>query len=173
MIATMKLRAGAPMPVFSVPRVGGGEVTVGTAAAWQMVVVYRGRHCPICRKYLKVLDGLVEDFRAIDTEVVAISADTPDKAQSEAAEEDWHFSVGHSLALQQMRALGLYISEPRSPQETDRPFAEPGLFIVNPAHCAQVIDISNAPFARPDLLGVLNGLKFIREKDYPVRGTVE
>ena len=35
----------------------------------------------------------------------------------------------------------------------------------------QIIDISNAPFARPDLDGLLNGLKFIQEKDYPIRGT--
>ena len=31
-----------------------------------------------------------------------------------------------------MQALGLYVSTPRSPQETDRPFAEPGLFLINP-----------------------------------------
>jgi len=71
-----------------------------------------------------------------------------------------------------MRALGLYISEPRSPRETDRPFPEPALFVVNPQGNIQIIDISNAPFARPDLNGVLKGLKFIQEKQYPIRGTL-
>jgi len=71
-----------------------------------------------------------------------------------------------------MRALGLYISAPRSPQETDRPFPEPALFVVNPQGNIQIIDISNAPFARPDLNGVLKGLKFIQEKQYPIRGTL-
>ena len=69
-----------------------------------------------------------------------------------------------------MRALGLYISEPRSPRETDRPFPEPALFVVNPQGNIQIIDISNAPFARPDLNAVLKGLKFIQEKQYPIRG---
>ncbi len=75
--------------------------------------------------------------------------------------------------MEQMRALGLYISEPRSPQETDRPFAEPGLFVINPEGKLQIIDISNAPFARPDLATVLMGIKLIQEKSYPIRGTLD
>ncbi len=71
-----------------------------------------------------------------------------------------------------MRRLGLYVSEPRSPQETDRPFPEPGLFVINPDHQLQIIDVSNAPFARPDLASLLDGLKFIQDKDYPIRGTL-
>jgi hypothetical protein len=75
--------------------------------------------------------------------------------------------------MKQMRgALGLYISEPRSPQETDRPFAEPGLFVINPKGRVQIADISHAPFARPDLSGILNGIKVIQERNYPIRGTL-
>jgi hypothetical protein len=71
-----------------------------------------------------------------------------------------------------MRDLGLYLSEPRSPPETDRPFAEPGLFAINPDGRLQIIDISNAPFARPDLTAILNGLKVVQERQSPVRGTL-
>ena len=71
-----------------------------------------------------------------------------------------------------MRQLGLYISEPRSPQETDRPFAEPGLFVINPEGKVQIVEISNAPFARADLAGILHGIKVIQERNYPVRGTM-
>jgi hypothetical protein len=36
-----------------------------------------------------------------------------------------------------------------------------------------MFDISNAPFARPDLNGILKkGVKFIQEKRYPIRGTL-
>jgi peroxiredoxin len=136
-----------------------------------MAVVYRGKHCPLCRKYLKTLDGLLDEFKATDTAVVAISGDPKEKAESEAAEEGWRFPVGYGLTTAQMRALGLYISEPRSPQETDRQFPEPGLFVVNPDGKVQIIDISNAPFARPDLSAILTGVKFVREKGYPIRGT--
>jgi hypothetical protein len=79
--------------------------------------------------------------------------------------------VGYDLSIDDMRTLGLYVSNPRSPQETDRPFAEPGLFVINPQGDAQIIDISNAPFARPELKSLLNGLRFVISKQYPIRGS--
>lgn len=171
MADSLKLKAGAEVPVLTLPKAGGGEVKIGGRSGWQLVVVYRGKHCPLCKKYLQTLNGLLDEFKAADTAVVAISGDPREKAESESAEEHWRFPVGYGLTTAQMRALGLYISEPRSPQETDRPFPEPGLFVINPDGKAQIIDVSNAPFARPDLSAVLNGVKFVREKNYPIRGT--
>src|SRR5262245_35924882 len=114
-MANGKLKAGSEMPKFSVPKVGGGELTLGSGQGWQMLVVYRGKHCPICRTYLKTLDGLLDQFKGISTAVMAVSADPKDKAETEVREEGWRFSVGYDLSQPQMRALGLYISEPRSP----------------------------------------------------------
>jgi peroxiredoxin len=171
-MASEKLQAGSAMPKVSIPRVGGGELDLGSGDGWRMLVVYRGKHCPICRTYLKTLDGLLDQFKAINTAVVAVSGDPKEKAETEAQEEGWRFPVGYDLSQAQMRALGLYISAPRSPQETDRPFPEPGLFVVNPQGKIHIIDISNAPFVRPDLNGVLKGLTFIQEKQYPIRGTL-
>ena len=73
-----------------------------------------------------------------------------------------------------MKSLGLYISNPRSEAETDRPFSEPGLFVINASNQVQLIDISNAPFVRPELNAIINGLAFIRNPDnqYPIRGTL-
>lgn len=172
MAVTNKLKAGAPFPNFSLPRAGGGEVTTG-GPGWKVIVVYRGKHCPLCRKYLKTLNDLSGQFSESGIEVEAISGDPREKAESQVAEEGWRFPVGYGLNLVQMQAMGLYVSEPRSAQETDRPFPEPALFVVNPEGRAQIIDVSNAPFSRPDLAGVLAGVKFIREKNYPIRGTVE
>lgn len=171
-MAAQKLTAGADMPNLSVPRVGGGNIEIGAGPGWKMVVVYRGKHCPICRTYLKTLNDLLDQFKDASTQVVAISGDPKEKAETEARDEGWQFPVGYNLTVDQMRTLGLYISEPRSPQETDRPFPEPGLFVANPQGKLQIIDISNAPFARPDLAAVLRGLKFIQEKAYPIRGTM-
>lgn len=171
-MTSQKRPAGSDMPAISLPKVGGGQVQIGGRPGWQLVVVYRGKHCPICRTYLKTLNELLEQFKTAGTEVVAISSDPKEKAESETHEEGWLFPVGYDLSPDQMRSLGLYISEPRSPQETDRPFPEPGLFIVNPEGKIQVVDISNAPFARPELGGVLKGLQFIQNKQYPIRGTL-
>jgi peroxiredoxin len=171
MSTAAKLQAGVRLPPLSVPKAGGGEIKIGSNDSWQMVVVYRGKHCPQCRRYLKGLDGLLDTLRAAEVDVVAISADPKEKAETEAQEEGWRFAVGYDLSREQMRSLGLYISEPRSPQETDRPFAEPGLFVLNPDGRLQIVDISNAPWSRPDLANVLNGIQRVKESNYPIRGT--
>ncbi len=113
----------------------------------------------------------MDEFRSLGTDIVALSGDPREKAEAEVSEEGWSFAVGYGLTPDQMRALGLYISEPRSAQETDRPFPEPGLFVLNPEGRLQIIDISNAPFARPDLQEILSGLKVVQDKNYPIRGT--
>lgn len=168
------LTAGTTFPKQDVSKLGGGTLTLGAPQGghdWQLVVVYRGLHCPICKTYLSTLQDLRDDFHAIGVDVVAVSGDPEAKAQSMADEKELSLPIGYDLSLEQMAALGLYISDPRSAQETDRPFAEPGVFVINAEGNIQIVDISNAPFARPDLNGLLKGITFVRDKDYPVRGT--
>ena len=172
MSESYKARAGSVLSPIMLPTVGGGAVTVGGQSGWQMLVVYRGRHCPLCKKYLKVLDELQDQYQVAGVSIVAASADSLEKAEADAKEHGWRFPIAYGMTMDQMLRLGLYVSEPRSAQETDHPFPEPGVFVVNPAGRLQIIDISNAPFARPDLGSLLNGLKFVIEKNYPVRGTL-
>ena len=167
-----KLAAGAAFPAITVPRLGGGEIAPAAMEGWRLLVVYRGKHCPLCKPYLGTLDKLIEEFAAANVAVVAISADPEEKAQADHAEFGWRFPLGYGLTVAQMQSLGLYVSNPRSPQETDRPFSEPGLFLINPAGQVQLVDISNAPFARPDLAGIARGAKRIQEMNYPIRGTL-
>lgn len=169
---SFKPAAGAPMPVVTVEKVGGGRLATGSTTGWQVVFVYRGTRCPLCRKYLGELNTCLEAFTALGAEVVAISADTREEAEAQVQHEGWRFAVGYGLTVEQMRQLGVYISEPRSSQETDRPFAEPGLFAVNPEGRMQVIDLSNAPAARPALPILLLGLGFIMRNGLPIRGTL-
>ena len=175
-MTTNKLTAGQIFPDITIAKLTGGEIHLSTPPEsydWRMVIVYRGKHCPICTNYLATLNKLLPEFQAIGVEVVAVSADTAEKAQSQMEEITPDFEVGYGLTTEQMQQLGLYISNPRSTAETNRPFAEPGLFVINDKDELQVIDISNAPFARPELSSMLMGLKFIRnpENNYPIRGT--
>ena len=166
-----KMAAGEQFPALSWPTVGGKTLSPAAEPGWRMLIVYRGKHCPLCKKQLDALEQLRDEFSAAGVAVSALSADTREKAESQVAETGWQFPVGYGLTPQQARQLGLYVSNPRSATETDRPFAEPGVFVLNPQGQAQIIDISNAPFARPDLKSLLKGLQFIMEKDYPIRGT--
>jgi len=172
MMSTSKIAAGAQFPSLPVPLVGGGTADLAATGGWRLLIVYRGKHCPLCKKYFKGLSGMLDDLKAADVTVLAVSADPREKAEADVTAEGWQFPVGYDLSLDQMRQLGLYISEPRSPQETDRPFPEPGLFVINPSGKIQIVNISNAPFARPDLGSILAGIKLIRERDYPIRGTL-
>lgn len=169
-----RLEAGQAFPNVEVHELGGDVMTLGAPRGghdWQLVVVYRGLHCPLCKKYLAQLDGMAGDFHALGVDVVTVSGDPKEKAQGIVDEKELSLPVGWGLTLEQMSTLGLYISDPRSPEETDRPFAEPGTFVINAEGNIQILDISNAPFARPDLTALLNGVKFVRANDYPVRGT--
>ncbi|MEM6491969.1 MAG: redoxin domain-containing protein [Pseudomonadota bacterium] len=172
---SMKLNAGDALPKIEVPILNGGALTLGATEAadrWALVIVYRGKHCPLCTRYLGDLNGMLADFDAVGVDVVAVSADPAEKAAAHTQDIGVDFPIGYDLSLDQMKALGLYVSDPRSPEETDRPFAEPGLFVVNANGALQIVDVSNAPFARPDLKTVLMGLKFVRDpaNAYPIRG---
>jgi len=140
---------------------------------WQMVVVYRGVHCPKCASYLNELNELYAEYKEANIDVVAVSADSVAQLNTFLQDkvDSLDFAVYAELSETQMNDLGLYISEPRSPEETDHNFAEPGIFVINPDNKVQILDKSNAPFSRPDLKGLLNGIKFIQSKDYPIRGT--
>lgn len=172
-----KLNAGQNFPALSIKKIGGGQLDLLTpkeGCDWLMVVVYRGKHCPICTQYLSILNELLPQFNQLGVDVVAMSADPEEKALIQITEVKPNYDVGYGLTIEQMQLLGLYISNPRSEAETDRSFAEPGLFVINASNQLQIIDISNAPFSRPDLTSIMKGLTFIRnpENNYPIRGTL-
>ncbi len=166
-----KITAGGTMPSITVPKLGGGELNLGGTGDWRMVIVYRGKHCPICMRYLDGLDALKDDIADLGLDVVAVSGDTQAEAQAAVDQTGVKVPVGYGLTVAQMKQLGLYVSTPR-PNETDHEFPEPGMFVVNAEGQVQIVDISNAPFARPDVASVLRGIRFIKEKGYPIRGTV-
>jgi peroxiredoxin len=173
-----KLAAGTTFPRIKVSTLDGPDLTLGypdQGGKWQMIVVYRGEHCPACTRYLKQLETMKGEIESLGVDVVCVSADTAEQARAHLVELGVTFPVGYGLTIGHMKQLGLYISHPRSAEETDHPFAEPGLFIVNPENNLQVTDISNGPFARPALEGLLRGLKFICEpsNSYPIRGTYD
>ena len=172
----LKIRAGSKFPDLQASNLKGEVHNLKKPsgdATWRMVVVYRGAHCPMCTRYLNKLETLVAQFLEIDVDVVAVSGDSKEQLQRHLEKLDVSFPLYYGISTDQMEELGLYISIPRSEQETDHPFAEPGLFVINDEEKVQVVDISNNPFVRPDLDQLLSGLSWIRkpENNYPIRGT--
>lgn len=101
---------------------------------------------------------------------LAVSADQKERVAPFISETGFSGTVGVGLTIEQMNTLGVYISDPRSSEEAPAPFAEPALFVVNADGDVQFLDKSNAPFVRPDMRRVLDGIKYVPSKDYPIRG---
>lgn len=173
-----KIHAGAEFPALPATTLEGEIIDISKPtgdADWQMVAVYRGRHCPMCTKFLSALAGFRQRLLDIGVDIAAVSGDSREQLQDHLDRLDVNFPLYFGLTEAQMKELGLYISIPRSEQETDHNFAEPGLFVINANGQLQVVDLSNNPFARPDLEIFVSGLEWIRNPDnnYPIRGTLE
>lgn len=154
-----------------------GEVELNKAhsgADWQLLVVYRGKHCPLCTRYLNQLETFKAALSDIGVSITAVSADSKAQLEGHLEQLDVSFPIAYGLTLEQMEQLGLYVSIPRSEQETDHHFAEPGLFVINEHGQVQAVDISNVPFLRPEPEVIVRGITFVRgQDDYPIRGTFQ
>ncbi len=171
-MTSAKPHVGAPVGPFSFPHVDGSStITVGEPKdRWTMVFVYRGKHCPRCKKFLNKLNAALDAWVSV-LDVVVVSADTKEKALADKEEFGWNFDLCYGMTEAQMRSLGLYVSEPLSEAETTGLFAEPGAFGIRPDGTLMLVDISNGPAARPDLEELLDGMTFNIEKNRPERGT--
>ncbi|GAB5347555.1 redoxin domain-containing protein [Alteriqipengyuania sp. 357] len=140
--------------------------------AFTMLVFYRGSHCPICKKYLEELGGKLEKFTTLGVAPFAISMDSKDRAM--VAHEEWathDLPLAYNLSEEQAREWGLFLSEKRPESDEPELFSEPGLFLIRPDRTLYFEDVQSGPFARPPLDDLLDAIEFVREDDYPVRGT--
>lgn len=173
-----KLKAGDSFPVINATLIDGSQVTLGQPKndmTWQAVFIYRGKHCPLCTKYLNEIESYKQAFSNAGVDILAVSADSKHQLEEQLEKLNISFPIAYGLKEEQLKELGVYISIPRSEQETDHNFAEPGLFVVNEKGELHVVDISNNPFVRPELGALTNGLAWIRnpENNYPIRGTLD
>lgn len=166
-----KAAAGTALANFEATRLDGSSMTFsGSNGKWFLLVVYRGKHCGRCKKYLTKLESMQSQWNDAGFDILAVSGDPIDKAKSDVEEFGWTFDIACELSEPDMRKLGLYISDPLSPDETDRRFAEPGVFCIRPDNTVQIAAISNGPSARPDLEELLDGMAFTIEHGKPARG---
>jgi peroxiredoxin len=72
-----------PVPALDVALTTGGRYTLGESpgAAFDLLVAYRGLHCPLCAKYLLELERLEPEFRKRGVQVIAVSGDDEDRAR--------------------------------------------------------------------------------------------
>ena len=169
---TQQAKVGQPLPNVTVKTLDNQTVQLGQqdSAKWQLVVVYRGLHCPICKTYLSQIEEMKSEFDEMNVDVLAISTDPEVKAKKFRDDNGLSMTIGYALSISDARALGLFTSDPLSSAETDQPFAEPGTYLIRPDRKLHIMDVSNAPFSRPDLKMLKSGIAFVQKKDDPIRG---
>lgn len=162
-----------PAPAIDATGTDGAPFALPAApeGGYSIVFFYRGVHCPKCKQQLEALVPRIEEFRAANLEVSAVSMD--DQERFDRTKADWalgDLTMGYGLTEASARDWGLFISE--KAQDSEPPhFAEPGIAVIRPDGLIYALFIQNTPFARPTLDDLLAGLKFVMSKDYPVRGT--
>ncbi|MDX5363407.1 MAG: AhpC/TSA family protein [Pseudazoarcus pumilus] len=165
------------VPTLDLPLVGGGRYTLGAAPGdhFDLLVFYRGLHCPLCAKYLLELERLGEEYAKRGVNIVAISSDVAERAQQMADKvKAQHVKFAYDLPLQTARDWGLYISASRGTTsigiEEPALFSEPAVYLVRPDGTLYYGAVQTMPFSRPPFQDLLLAIDFAIDKNYPARG---
>ena len=72
------------VPSLDLPLTTGGRYVGGQQSGerFDLLVFYRGLHCPICAKYLIELERLGEEFQKRGVRIIAISSDQVSRGQT-------------------------------------------------------------------------------------------
>ncbi len=166
-----------PVPALNVPLVDGERFVLGAAPGekFDLVVFYRGLHCPICAKHLLELVRVAPEFAARGVQVVAVSCDTESSGRKMAEKVNASgVKFGYGLSLRAARQWGLYISTSRGMTsigiEEPALFSEPGVFLVRPDGTLYYGAVQTMPFARPHFQDLLVAVDYAVSHDYPARG---
>lgn len=168
----MTLMPRQAAPALQVTLTDGGVWSLGKEIppAFDMIVVYRGLHCPVCKTYLGELENKLPEFAKRGVKVVAMSTDPKDRAEK--AKTEWglaNLRLGYGLTIADARVWDLYISSSIREAEPAQ-FSEPGLFLVKPDGTLFYASRSSAPWGRPPLDQMLRGIDIATERNMPARG---
>ena len=168
----MTIKPRRPAPPLNVKLLDGSSWRLADAKppAFEMIVVYRGLHCPICKSYLGELEAKLPEFAKRGVEVIAISTDSEDRAKR--AQAEWglnNLQVGYDLSIADAREWDLFIST--AIREGEPPeFSEPGLFLIKADGTLFYASRASAPWGRPPLDQMLRGIDIATERKMPARG---
>ena len=168
----MSLKSRVTVPNLDLPLAGGGRFNLAEQkpAAFTMLVVYRGLHCPICKGYLNDLNRKMGDFEQAG--VIAVAATSDNAERAEKAKLDWKLDrlpLAYDMPIDIGREWGLSVSKAIGDAEPEV-FLEPGLFLVDPDRKLYAASVQTMPFARPNFVEVLQAVQYVVKNGYPARG---
>lgn len=167
---TVKPRQPAPALEFKLLDDSTWSLANAKPANFQLVVFYRGLHCPICKMYTNDLESKLPEFAKRGVDVVAVSMENKERAGR--TKSDWglnNLKIGYGLNAETAKAWELFLSSGHSDAEP-AVFNEPGVFLVKADGNLFYAARSSAPWGRPAFEQILRGIDFVTEKKLPARG---
>ena len=168
----MNAKPRMPAPKLEVATVSGATWRLSDSKpdSFTMIVVYRGRHCPLCKTYLGELESKLGEFKSLGVNVIALSMDDAQKAAE--SKEDWGLqtlTVGYGMTEASAREWNLFLSKAVKEGEPEL-FSEPGMFLIKADGTLFTASVANTPWARPPIDQMLKAIGFFNDRKPPARG---
>ena len=104
---------GDTLPAFNLPDVHGKDTSLESiAGAYTIVSFYRGGWCPFCNMELKALQNILPQLSTLNTNLVAISPETPDNSMTTSEKNELEFTVLSDIDNAYAKSLGLVFQLP-------------------------------------------------------------
>jgi len=143
-----------------------------------MVIVFCCEvHCPICKTHVKEIEEHFQKALDAGIKIVVVLMDTKEHADlfhKEVADalnqEKLQLPVPNGLTECQASKWGLCFSEKHPNADKPDVFSKPGVFVIRPDNGIFMMQTQSAPFARPSMDQLIEGLQCASEHNCPVHG---
>ncbi len=136
------LLIGEKLPDITIKNIDGKEISTSTLWAGKntMLIFYRGGWCPYCNTQLNQLSLIEKDIIELGYQLVAVSADGPDKLQESLTKNDLHYTLLSDATGAFSKAVGIAFKAPgrydkllkdSQSENTETFLPVPSVFIIN------------------------------------------
>jgi len=152
------LNPGDPFPRLTVPKIGGGVITLpdDLAGGFGVVLFYRGSWCPYCNAQLRAFQRSADSLGEVGAEVTALSVDDEATTAALVAKHGLSFPVGYNADAKAIsEATGAFV-------DPDRGFLQSTGFILDPTGRVVISVYSSGAIGRlvpDDVIGMLRYLR--------------
>lgn len=151
------LSPGDRFPRLTVPKVGGGRITLpdDLAGGFGVVLFYRGSWCPYCNAQLRAFQRSLDSLGEVEAKVVALSVDDEATTAELVAKHGLTFPVGYNADAKAIsEATGAFV-------DPDRGFLQSTGFILDPTGNVVISVYSSGAIGRlvpDDVVGMVRYL---------------
>lgn len=108
------IQNGKVLPNFNLPNINGNQVSLSDYNSEFLIVsFYRGGWCPFCNLELKALQSILPQLQDLNTDLIAISPETPDHSLTTSEKNELTFTVLSDIDNVYAKSIGLVFQLPQ------------------------------------------------------------